>query len=219
MQNTVVSIINLETSFGQQYLRSVEKLKTKLFPKFNTDEKLRLFKELTDDEISKHKFLTSFMREKADKEMQKIYNSMHLKKVYLGTYGRRGGATYTPCQDTTVRIILHFGDSELYYLDSDTARDEPHALLTGQGFMFNPYVSQNTSVTVYAEPIRLVYDSNLQSKVPKIRPRNYNRTTLILDFDFIFTEEELLEDKETDNKTKDNQVTEAHTCNDGCSHE
>ena len=68
-------------------------------------------------------------------------------------------------------------------------KDEPVAMLNGEGMILPNFSSTTTSITVYQDPIRIIYDDEIQSKISKIRPRNYNRTTLIYDFELKYSKE------------------------------
>ena len=198
MDVQVLPIIDTSTSNGVGFVKKVHKLVANIFPKPNINnnkqnntDQLRQFKELTPEQITENPFLKQFMHSK-DKATKQLFQSLELKRVYVGNYGRKGGATYTGTQEQYFRIFLHLGSPEVYYLDTETVKEKPLALLDGNGFIISGTHYAQSSVVVYQDPIRL--DSSVRDKVPKIRPRDYSRITLIYDFEYHLPEDLLVDE-------------------------
>ena len=188
MANKIVGsqLINVESKKGKKFIRNVERLRDEVFsvePK-NVNKTTRLYKTLTEDQIENNPFLLSFLnwtKNTKDKELINMLDSLHLKSVSIGSFGRKGGYAHHPIEEPYFRFVVHMGSPEVYYIDSR----KPVAMLNGYGFFISPQHSHETSFTIYNEPIRLIHDSSVQELVPKIRPKDYKRIVLIYDYEFI----------------------------------
>ena len=192
MANKIVGsqLINVESKKGKKFIRNVERLRDEVFsvePK-NILETTRLYKTLTQDQLTSNPFLLSFLnwtKNTKDKELLNMLDSLHLKSVSIGSFGRKGGYAHHPIEEPYFRFVVHIGSPEVYYIDSR----KPVAMLNGYGFFISPQHSHETSFTIYNEPIRLIHDPSVQELVPKIRPKDYKRIVLIYDYEFIPKEE------------------------------
>ena len=179
-------LINVESKKGKKYVRNVERLRDEVFnmdPK-DVTEKTRLYKTLTEEQISANPFLSTFLnwtKNTKDKELLKMIDSLHLRSVSIGSFGRKGGYIHHPIDEPYFRFVVHIGTPEVYYIDSR----KPVAMLNGYGFFISPSHSHETSFTVFNEPIRLIHDPSVQSLIPKIRPKDYKRIVLIYDYEFL----------------------------------
>ena len=188
MANKIVGsqLINVDSKKGRKFLRNVERLRDEVFcvePK-NVNETTRLYKTLTEEQISDNPFLLSFLnwtKNTKDKELLKMLDSLHLRAISIGSFGRKGGYAHHPIDDPYFRFVVHIGSPEAYYIDSR----KPVAMLNGYGFFISPQHAHETSFTVFNEPIRLIHDPAVQELVPKIRPKDYKRIVLIYDYEFI----------------------------------
>lgn len=207
---TAVPIIDLNSEDGKNFLSLLEKLKKTL--NLNASgEKVRQHKELTNMQFEENPFLVSFMKSDAFKHFQ-------VKKVAVGNFGRKAGYNYGPITDNLFRIFIHIGDNEVYYLSDENVKDKMIPLSHGEGFIVSGFSSGNTNVTVYPDPLRIIHNSQIQSKIPKIRPRNYSRTTLVYDVYFdvdpALLEENQKTEKQQDENNPENQVP---ACIEDCS--
>ncbi len=174
-----ISIINIETENGKEFVSKVRQLRNSLFPG-EYGEKTRQIKELTPNQLIENCFLLDFMKGLSDEE-KKTFDVFKIKKVTIGNYSRKGGCNYKPNKNSILRILLHFGHPEVYYLNSDKVKDDSIPVLNGEGIII-PSASK-TYITVYPDPRRILYDPEKQAKISKLRPRKYNRITLIYDFE------------------------------------
>jgi hypothetical protein len=195
MRNTC-SIIKIETEDGKNFFQKIQELKTKLKLDGN-GEKTRKYNFLSKKEIDENSFLKdflNFMKDSEDGELSEMFNCFELKKVFIGNFGRKTGFVTRPIKEKLFRFVLHFGDPEIYYLDSIKNRDSPLVLTNGSVFLISPQESETTSLTVYEDPIRFIYDSEIQKQISKIRAKNYSRLTLVYDYEYHVPESYLEED-------------------------
>lgn len=181
MATNSVLIIDPETDEGKNFIKKVTQLRDKLFTK-KRNETTKNLRQLTEEEAKNNIFLLDILDSVSD-HFKKLFDSMNVKGIHIGDYSRKAGWRYQPCKHPYFRIVLHFGPPEIYYIDSTDRKDYPIAVLNGEGLIIPSTSSQSTFITVYKDPIRIVYDQKVQDKVPKIRPRQYNRITLVYDFE------------------------------------
>jgi hypothetical protein len=194
---TPTQVIDVTSDAGKNFVKNVEKLKREL--KINgKGDKLRQHRELSDKQILDNGFLRDFMT-------SDLFKNFEIQKVAIGQFGRKGGYHYNPIQHNNFRFFIHLGDPEVYYVSDETAKDRLVPLTNGQGFIVSSLSATQTEVTVYSDPIRIIHDSNIQSKIPKIRPRNYSRTTLVYDLLYDISDELLEEGEEIFNELQANE--------------
>ena len=186
-------IIDVNTDYGKKFISDLEKLK-KTLKIDDKGEKARQHKELTPEQIKENSFLLDFM-----KNEKTIFKDFEIKRVYIGNFGRKSGYIYLPIKENYFRFFIHFGSNEAYYLNDDTVKDKIIPLAEGEGFIVASFSAPSSSVIVYQDPIRMFNDIKIREKIPKIRPRNYNRTTLIYDLYYDIPYDEI------DQELKDNQ--------------
>lgn len=178
-----IPIINVESDEGKEFIQKVKELRSELFSEPTHDtEKYRYFEELSKRKRKKNKYLLSIMDNLSD-QSKKVFDALRIKRVFIGNFGRKGSSLYSSIEEEYFRIILHLGDPEVYYLDSHEYSSHPVVLKEGEGLIFPPFISTQTDVSVYKNPIRILNDPELQSKLPKIRPKKYDRINLIYDFE------------------------------------
>lgn len=192
-------IINIESEEGKTFISKARELRDSVFSEhpIHNKEKVRQFQQLSNRKIKKNNFLKSIL-DTVSEQAKPMFDALKLKRIYLGNFARKASSLFQPVQKEDFRILIHFGDTEVYYLDNENTSGEPIILREGEGIILPPSVSANTSISVYPDPIRILNDPELQTKLPKIRPRNYNRINLIYDYelDLSFIEKELIENKE-----------------------
>jgi hypothetical protein len=192
---TPTQVIDVTSDAGKNFVKNVEKLKQEL--KINgKGDKLRQQRELSEKQILDNSFLRDFMT-------IDLFKNFEISKVAIGQFGRKGGYNYNPISENNFRFFIHLGDPEVYYVSDETAKDRLVPLTNGQGFIVSSLSAPQTEVTVYSDPIRIIYDPNIQSKIPKIRPRNYSRTTLVYDLIYNISNELLEEGEEIFNELQD----------------
>ena len=185
-------VIDFETDAGKKFLKKLENLKKELKLTLNNDKQKKL-KTLEGDQI--RPFFKKIMTHSAFKELE-------LKRVTIGNFGRRCGFTFRAIEEGFFRIFINIGDPEIYYLDNSEYQDKMLPLTNGYGFIIPSLSANSTSITVYEDPIRIINNLEIQKTIPKIRPRNYSRTTLI--YDFYFNLESLDDDDDVLDKSLEN---------------
>ena len=168
-----IRFINLESEEGKEFVSKVTQLRNTLFPGEYT-EKTRQFKKLTPEQIKENSFLLNFNE-------NDLFDRLVIKEISIGNYCRKGGCRYKPNKKHPFRILLHIGDPEVYYLDSDDIKDESIPVLSGEAILIPD--NSKMYITVYPDPRRILYDQSKQAKISKLRPRKYNRITLLYDFE------------------------------------
>ena len=190
MSSIPAEVIDNKIEAGKKFLENVEKLKTEL-GLTNTGEFVKKIKHLSPEQIKDNLFLQDFMG-------SDIYKHFTVKRIQIGTFGRKVGYSYEPIKEQYFRFIIHLGDSEVYYVDSTQEKDKMMPMHDGYGFIVSSLLAPCTKVTVYPDPIRLIHDPKIQTQIPKIRPRKYSRTTLVYDLEMDI--EEMLKEIEENNK-------------------
>lgn len=200
---TPTQVIDVASDAGKLFVKNVNSLKKELNIN-GTGEKIRQVKDLSPEQIKANPFLRDFMNG-AD-----VFDKLEIKNVSIGNFGRKGGYTHKPNPGSHFRFFVHLGPPEIYYLDDHTVKDKMIPLLDGQGFIVSSLTAPETIVVVYQEPIRIIHNSKIQALVPKIRPRNYSRTTLVYDLDYNITEEELQSDEEIRETNNNEKIQETN---------
>ena len=199
---TPTQIIDVTSDAGKNFIKNVEKLKQEL--ELNgKGEKLRQCRELSKEQIESNSFLKDFMT-------SDLFKNFEIRNVSIGSFGRKGGYVYTPITESYFRFFIHLGDPEVYYISDNIYTDKPIVLTNGQGFIIPSMSAEETEVIVYADPIRIIHDTKIQSQVPKIRPRNYSRTTLVYDMFYDIPEDLIEEGEDILNEIKESSDI-AHT--------
>ena len=210
---TGTQFINLETDLGKEFLQKVQVLKSQLGMKLKT-EKTKVVKKLTSEQMEENSFLLDFMhnvKNSPDEELRKLYESLELKSVSIGEFGRKAGYVNYPIKENYFRFVVHLGSAEIYFIDSNENRNKQIPMLNGFGFMISPQEATHTHFTVYSNPLRLMDDVKLHKIIPRIRPKNYERTTLIYDFAFNLPISEMVEDEKDDNNVNEQEEVENDT--------
>jgi hypothetical protein len=211
----ICSIIKRETDEGKKFTQNIDDLVSEL--KLNgKGEKLRKYKILSGEDIKNHTFLENFLDfMKKDDEMREMYDWLKLKRVFIGNFGRKTGFTIRPIKEQYFRIVIHLGTPEVYFLDSNKYKDMPLVLKDGFGYIISPQESETTNLTVYEDPIRIIYDQKAQNEISKIRPKDYSRLTLVYDYEYEIPEsylksleEEEKKDDVEEKEEKDEEVEE-----------
>ena len=195
---TPTQFVNDETKSGKKFIKKVEIVKSELDMKLKT-EKTKCIKDLTPEQISGNSFLTDFMnniKNSPDKELRQLYNNLELKNVTIQEFGRKAGYVNYPIRENYFRFIIHLGSPEIYYIDSDKVKNKQLPMMNGYGFMISPQEAPYIHFSVYSNTLRLIDDVKLHKIIPRIKPKDYKRTTLIYDFAFNFTVENLEDQKD-----------------------
>lgn len=139
-------------------------------------------KTFNKEELVSHDYLLQFFQFN-DPELKTFYDSLELTQLFVGTFGRKNGyCHYPPKENIFLRCIVHIGSPEVYYISSNNFRDKAIAMLNGYVYSISFSEIQETRVTVYSNPIRMIADKKVAQEISKLRPANYSRTVLIYDF-------------------------------------
>ena len=177
-----VQLINVNAKGGKKFLRQLNEMKIDLNMKPITSENMRQTKSLKDEDLEKYPFLNTILNHIGkDKQLNKFLNSLKLKQVFIGDFGRKAGYDHRPTEQAYFRFVIHFGSPEVYYKNERN----PIPLLDGHCLLISPHESTSTTLTVFSNHI-----NQHQTHVPKIRPKDYRRTTLIYDFEYNFAQDE-----------------------------
>lgn len=191
----ILHFINLETAEGKKYVSEVENMFTELRKEKglnitkNNEEKVRFFRSFTlnkeqteqQEEQKEKKYMDvvrSFLRDDDLKQYE-------LVGITVGQYGRKSGTSLNTPSSATLRLVIHLGPTEVYYLTTESYKDRPLILQSGQGVALSTVMGQTSELKVYPDPIRVLNNKNLQAQLPKIRPKPYMRYTLVLDFSML----------------------------------
>jgi len=202
-------LIDTDTNAGKKFVRKLENLKNELGMKPITKENMKQIKRLTKEQIKENSFLTTFLNKmKSGKGMKEMIDCLELKNVFIGDFGRKSGYVNYPIKEKYFRFVIHLGSPEIYYYDTDKKKDKQFPLLNGYGFVISPQESEEASLTVYSNPIRIINDNQVQKLITKIRPKDYKRTVLIYDFQYNLSLDLLDEVEEMLEKETNSQVVE-----------
>ena len=184
----VIPLIDPSTKKGKTFTRNVERVRNETFNNSEVKETTRLYKRLSEEQIKENPFLLTFLnsvKNTNDKELKTMLDCLQLKSITIGSFGRKAGYVHYPIEEPYFRFVLHLGSPEVYYIDSK----KPVAMLDGYGFVITPKFSHETSFTIYNEPIRMIHDPVVQALIPKIRFKDYKRTILIYEYEYVPLEE------------------------------
>lgn len=172
-------LINVDSEEGQEFIRRINTLKTKLFGDVHLGDNLRKYKRL--DGKTKIKLpnyflhfcqtLTDIIFKDVDENIKKVLNDWSFT---VGIYGRKKGTTIKQ-EQTMMRIILNLGEPEIYHFNVDGA-EQSFILGHGWAVILPPQIIPKTNVTVSGSHIRPITES-----IGRIRGRNYLRTTIVMD--------------------------------------
>ena len=197
-----IQVIDVDNESGKEFIKKLEILKKEL--KINSvGEKVKQIRDLTEEQILNNPFLYEIL----------TFKNFEVKKIFIGNFGRKVGYKHLSnpvnSEQSYFRFFIHLGDPEVYYLTDNTVKDKPIALLNGQGLIISSLSVNDTNLIVYSDPIRIIYDSEVQSQIPKIRPRNYSRTTIV--YDVLYDLESALEEINEEESVVEEPVVEELT--------
>ena len=152
-------ILDVTSEQGQNFVQQLKKN----YPVKKIFDKTKEVYNVSGDQLG---FLNDIVTEKG----------VEIVNVEIGHYGRKTGWTsernIQGDHISTFRILVHFGNPEAYYYN-----DHVYAVMPGFGFILSPF--SPSEVSVCNNPIQVFHHQGVQNIVPKIRPRQYVRTTLI----------------------------------------
>jgi len=136
----------------------------------------------------------------------------------VGIYGRKNGSVIKRTDDILYRVIIHLGTIEAYYLDGEGFPHEPVVLPNGYALLCSPVMVGDIDIKVNRGPIQKNLEPQVAQYVSKIRPRNYLRSTIVLDLlseglnvPDLKAASVPKEDEPTESETKEDEPTESET--------
>ncbi len=140
------------------------------------------------DKIKKfHKWETvpEFLVDLGNESVQKILKDLPEGELRwegsVGIYGRKSGSTVKRKDGVLYRLVIHLGSTEVYRLMGEAFEGEPIVLPNGWALLCSPVMVDNVDIRVEGNPIRKNLDARTLEFVSKIRPRDYLRSTIVLD--------------------------------------
>ena len=178
-----IKLFEYETEEGRteanSFLQSVDQMLTELFPNNKKNDTMRLYHRWETSE------LPDYLKDIGTNSIQKIIKQLpegEMKwKGSVGLYGRKTGSVIKREDNLLYRIIINLGDMEIYYLDGDGFTNEPAVLPNCYALLCSPVMIDKVDIKVRRDAIRKNLNPKLASMVPKIRARNYMRSTIVLD--------------------------------------
>jgi len=160
---------------GTQFLINLDGTITQLFGKVLPQEKISKFCSFDSVPI----YLTE-LAEKSIKEIVKQLPEGDLQwKGSLGVYGRKDHTTVKRANDLIYRMIINIGDSEVYHIEGE-GFNEPVVLPNGYALLLSPAMIDKVDIKMKSDPVRKNLSSKVAQFVPKIKGRNYMRSTIVL---------------------------------------
>lgn len=175
-----IRLFDFQSSEGRKsaepFLVDLDKTLGDLFGKLDPKDNLRKFHTFTPE------LFPNYLKELGEKTLKEILKQLPEGKLNwkasIGVYGRKDYSTIKSKRGLIYRIIINIGDTEVYYFDQ---RNDPIALPNGYALLVSPDLIDKTDIKVKSDPIRKILSTELQEIVPKIRPRQYMRCTIVLD--------------------------------------
>jgi hypothetical protein len=101
----------------------------------------------------------------------------------IGRYGRKSGTTIKK-KELLFRMIIHIGSTEIYNLTGGQLEGESVVLPDGYALLLSPGAVEDNNLIVYSNPVRKNAKPENIRLAGKIRPRNYDRCTIVLDLSY-----------------------------------
>lgn len=167
------------------FFHNLDQVLTKNFGIVQPAENNKKFVRLTEvpDFLKRlgHKTLKDILdRDPKTKELVESKDTFSCWKASVGMYGRKVGSMIKRDSSVLYRIVINVGDIEIYHLDSEMFK-EPAVLPNTYALLCSPNMVSTTDLKVQSDPHRKNLSKDILSLVPRLRPRNYMRCTIVLD--------------------------------------
>ena len=185
-------LVDINTKNGKKFKNKTETFIQSLCDTSQFNDKTRFVKLLTEEQLRSNSYLTKIfdnMQNNGDAELKSLFQSLTLKNVTVGLFGRTGGFTHRAIAGHYFRFFVHFGDPELYYSDSENVENHGISMKSGYSFVLDPTQANSTTITVYENKLRNAFDVKVDPDIPRIRSPDYRRFTLIYDYEFLMKDE------------------------------
>ena len=164
-----IQVLDRENSI--EFFVNLQQKSDELFGQIESGEKLNKFHRF--EKVPE--FLTNLFEEKI-KEFEGEW------KGTIGVYGRKNGTTVKPSVNPNViRFVLNIGATEVFRL-LGTNFDQNIVLANGWSLVLDPVISSDLIIKVSPNSIRSGYSEDIYKLVQKIKPRQYLRYNIVLDF-------------------------------------
>ena len=178
-----IKLFDFQTEEGRKngvaFLQSLDKNLTELFGTVPKTETQRQFHKWDVNQVPS--YLTDLAIKSVKDVLKKLPEGEMKWKGSVGLYGRKTGSAIKREGNILYRIIINLGDIEVYSLEGDGFSGEPVALPNGYALLCSPVMIDRIDIKVQKDPIRKNLNSKLVGLVPKIRSKNYLRSTIVLD--------------------------------------
>lgn len=221
---------------AKEFFYALDKTLTETFGLIQQTEDTKKFAKLAEaPEFLKkiaHKSLKDILKQ--DKQIKALIESKDTFspwKATIGSYGRKVSTMIKRDPTVLYRLVINVGDVEVYQLDSEMFK-EPAVLPNTYALLCSPTMVASTDLKVQADPHRKNLSKDILSMVPRIRPRNYMRCTIVLDLPLELPDLPVVQTTSIDSKTLDilsnNETKEPEGpkgeegqqgCSGGCSHD
>ncbi len=178
-----IKIFDLQTEDGRktgfEFLKKFDKNLTEIFGTVKKQDTQRQLHRWKEGEIP------SYLTDLAIKAVQDVLKQLPQGEMKwrgsVGIYGRKTGSIIKREKDLLYRIVINLGDIEIYHLDGDDFNGEPVVLPNGYALLCSPVMIDRADIKVQKDPIRKSMDPKFIGMVPKIRGKDYLRSTIVLD--------------------------------------
>lgn len=164
---------------GTLFLQNLDQTLTSLFGIVQINDTASQFHKWDNDSLPD--YLKTLATGSVEKMLKQLPEGEMKWRGTVGVYGRKRGSVIKREDDLLYRIIINFGDIEIYYLDGEGFNNEPAVLPNGYALLCSPVMIDKIDIKVRREPLRKNLDPKLAGMVPKIRARKYLRSTIVLD--------------------------------------
>lgn len=209
-----IKLFDFQTEEGRlqatTFLQNLDKTLTDLFGIVQPTDKLKKYHKFTDEN------LPQFLKDLGTRGVKEIVKELPggtLKwRGTLGVYGRKAGSVIKKNKGIVYRMIVHIGETEVYYFDGEGLNNEPTVLPNCFALLCSPVMIDKINIKVRSEPIRKGMEPKLAELVPKIRSRKYMRATIVLDLPLEGLEFGENKDKSGKNKDKSGEHKDSCQC-------
>jgi len=161
------------------FLQNFDNTTKDIFDKLDKKETQKLYHQWKVGEVPE--YLISLGINSIQDILKRLPDGDMKWKGSVGIYGRKSGSLIKKEPNILYRIIIHLGDTEIYRLGGDDFNNEPIVLPNGYALLCSPVMIDRVDIKVQKEPIRKNLETKLIGLVPKIRSKEYLRSTIVLD--------------------------------------
>lgn len=161
-----------------KFYQTLSQLHTDLFGVIHINDKVNKYHSWDTSETPQ--FLKTLATETILKVVKELPEGELKLKGSVGVYGRKVGSVIKKSENILYRIIINIGSTEVYFLEADSGPD-PLILIDGYALICSPAIIDKVNIKVMGNPIRKNLSPNIAHLIPKIRERDYMRSTIVID--------------------------------------